>query len=421
MKPTSFHSVQTIAPDRNLPVSRVAKPGYVLHTENGQSIVLGAQIAGGGEGHIFKINSPSYVAKVYMPEKTTTHKLAKIQTLIQKGIDFPGICLPKALLYNSKDEFVGYIMKKAEGEKVRSLYMKPLFLKKFPSWKKRDLVELCITILKKIGYLHKNGIILGDINPDNILVKSPKDVYFVDCDSYQVDGYPCPVGTIPFTPPELQNKGHYNSYLRTMGNENFAVAVLLFSLMVTGQMPYNQKDGESAQQNIIDMNFSYPLGEASNKKTPAGQWRFLWSHLPRFMKDAFYNTFNKGGTYSTEGTRLNSYDWFKKFSEYLRLLDSGKYGEQDEMSEQVYPTRFKKQRGVTYVKCPQCGEDTDEHIIGKYGICMECLRKNRLSRYQSSSAPQNKSVYRGTFSRPARARTSQNPLASVWEVLNWFI
>lgn len=137
------------------------------------------------------------------------------------------------------------------------------------------MVELCITILKKIGYLHKNGIILGDINPDNILVKSPKEVYFVDCDSYQVDGYPCPVGTIPFTPPELQNKGHYNSYLRTIGNENFAVAVLLFSLMVTGQMPYNQKDGESAQQNIIDMNFSYPLGEASNKKTPAGQWRFL--------------------------------------------------------------------------------------------------------------------------------------------------
>ena len=103
MKPTSFHSVQTIAPDRNLPVSRVAKPGHILHTENGQSIVLGAQIAGGGEGHIFKINSPSYVAKVYMPEKTTTHKLAKIQTLIQKGIDFPGICLPKARKMSSWD------------------------------------------------------------------------------------------------------------------------------------------------------------------------------------------------------------------------------------------------------------------------------------------------------------------------------
>jgi len=412
---------QTIAPDQKLPVSQVARPGHIMHTENGQSIVLGAQIAGGGEGHVFKTNSPSYVAKVYMPEKTTTHKLAKIKKLIQKGIDFPGICLPKALLYNSKDEFVGYLMKKAEGEKVRSLYTKPLFLKKFPNWKKRDLVELCVTILKKIGYLHKNGIILGDINPDNILVKTPKDIFFVDCDSYQVDGIPCPVGVIPFTPPELQGLDHYNSCLRTVGNENFAVAVLLFSLMVTGQMPYNQKNGATAQQNIINMDFSYPLGEASNKKTPNGPWRFLWSHLPRFLKDAFYNTFNKGGKYSTESSRLSTYDWFKKFNDYLTLLDSGKFGKQDEMSELVYPTRFKKQKGITYVKCPQCREDTDESVIGKFGICLECLRKNRLRHCQKASTPRHTSGYSGTFSRSTSTHVSRSSFNTIREIINWFI
>ena len=235
MKAALNKTAQSIVPDRNLPVSLVAKPGHVLHMQNGQYVTLGTILGQGGEGSVFKTNTP-YVAKIYRPEKTTSHKMAKIQALLDKRIDCPGVCFPKAILYNSRNEFVGYLMGMVEGEKVRSLYMKPLFLKKFPSWKKRDLVELCITILKKIGYLHKNGIILGDINPDNILVKSPKDVYFVDCDSYQVDGYPCPVGTIPFTPPELQKKVHYGSYLRTVGNENFAVAVLLFSLMVTGQI-----------------------------------------------------------------------------------------------------------------------------------------------------------------------------------------
>ena len=421
MKTMLNRPVQTIAPDKKLPVSLVAKPGHILHTENGQSIVLGAQIASGGEGHAFRTNSPSYVAKVYMPEKTTSHKLAKIQKLIQKGIDFPGICLPKALLYNSKDEFVGYLMKKAEGEKVRSLYIKPLFLKKFPGWKKRDLVELCITILKKIGFLHRNGIILGDINPDNILVKTPTDVFFVDCDSYQVDGFPCPVGTIPFTPPELQNREGYSSFLRTVGNENFAVAVLLFSLMVTGQMPYNQKNGESAQQNIVNMDFSYPLGEASNKKTPNGPWRFMWSHLPRFLKEAFYNTFNKGGSYSTEGSRLGVLDWYKKLNAYLDLLDSGKYGEQDEMSEQVYPTRFKKQKGVIYVKCPQCGEDTNESVISKFGICLECLRKNRLRHSQRTSTSRHTSGYSGTFSRSTSTYVSRSSFGTIREIINWFM
>ena len=371
--------MQKIAPDRRIPVSQIVKAGDVLHTENQQSVILGSVLGEGGEGAAYKTNTP-YVAKVYKPEKTTSHRLAKLQALLRKGLSCPGICLPKALLYNSKNEFVGYLMEKAEGVKLRNLYIKPLLQKTFPHWRKRDLVELGISILQRIGYLHSKGIVLCDINADNIIVRTPKEVYFVDCDSYQVDGYPCTVGTIPFTAPELQNKVVCGSGLRTIGNENFAIAVLLFSLMVTGQMPYNQKGGESSQGNIISMDFSYPLGEKSNKKTPNGPWRFLWSHLPKYLKEAFYETFSKGGKYSTESTRLGAFEWYKKLNYYLSLLDTGKLGEQDKMSEELYPTRFKKQKGVTYVTCPRCNEDTDQSHFSKEGICMECQRKIWLSR-----------------------------------------
>lgn len=364
--------------DYNIPVSFICKTGHIVYTPNGHAITLGTVLGEGGEGTVFATNT-QFVAKIYKPEKTTAHKQAKIRALINRKINCPGICCPKAELYNSKNEFIGYLMDKACGEKLRSLYIKPILQKKFPSWKKRDLVELSKTILEKIGYLHGQNIILGDINPDNILVKSPKEVCFVDCDSYQIDGYPCPVGTIPFTPPELQNKGHYSSYLRTTGNENFAIAVLLFSLMVTGQMPYNKKEGISTRQNIINMDFSYPFGESSNKKTPNGPWRFMWSHLPRFLKDAFYNTFSKGGSFSTEDTRLGTYAWFKKFRAYLDLLDSGKYRTQDEMSEWIYPTRFKKQQGIEYIKCTRCGNETDRKFVNTQGICMECQRKQRIA------------------------------------------
>ena len=371
--------MQKIGSDRRLPVSQVVKSGDVLHTQNQQSVMLGSVLGEGGEGAVFKTNTP-YVAKTYKPEKTTFHRLAKLQALLRMALSCPGICLPKALLYNSKNEFVGYLMAKAEGVKLRNLYIKPLLQKKFPHWKKRDLVELCVNILLRIGYLHSKGIILGDINPDNILVRTPKEVYFVDCDSYQVDGYPCAVGTVPFTAPELQKKGAYGSYLRTIGNENFAVAVLIFTLMVTGQQPYNQKEGQSTQDNILNMDFSYPFGANSNKKTPNGPWRFLWSHLPKFMKEAFFETFNKEGKCSTESTRLGAFEWYRKINYYLGLLDTGKLGEQDKMSEELYPTRFKKQKGVTYVKCPRCGEDIDKAHLGKEGICMECQRKMWHSR-----------------------------------------
>lgn len=394
MNTTLNKPMQKISPDRRLPVTKSVKPGDVLHTQNQQSVTLGSVLGEGGEGSVFKTNTP-YVAKVYKPEKTTSHRLAKLQALLHMGLSCPGICLPKALLYNSKNEFVGYLMEKADGVKLRNLYIKPLLKKTFPHWRKRDLTELCVNILRRIGYLHSKGIVLGDINPDNILVRTPKEVYFVDCDSYQVDGYPCAVGTIPFTAPELQNKGAYDSFLRTIGNENFAVAVLLFSLMVTGQMPYNQKGGETSQGNIINMDFSYPLGEKSNKKTPNGPWRFLWSHLPKYLKEAFYETFSKGGKYSTESSRLSAFEWYKKLNYYLGLLDTGKLGEQDKMSEELYPTRFKKQKGVTYVTCPRCNEDTDQSHFTKEGICMECQRKIWLSRQfrnRTSRAPVRKTV-----------------------------
>jgi DNA-binding helix-hairpin-helix protein with protein kinase domain len=394
MNPTLNNPTQKIAPDRRLPVTQVVKPGDVLHTEKQQSVMLGPVLGEGGEGAVFKTSTP-LVAKIYKPEMTTSHRLAKLQILLRKGLSCPGLCLPKALLYNSKNEFVGYLMEKAEGVKLHNLYIKPLLQKNFPHWQKRDIVELAINILQRIGYLHSKGIVLVDINPDNLLVRTPKEVYFVDCDSYQVDGYPCTVGTIPFTAPELQNRASRNNLLRTIGNENFAIAVLLFSLMVTGQMPYNQKGGDTSQRNIISMDFSYPLGEKSNKKTPNGPWRFLWSHLPKYLKEAFYETFSKGGKYSTESSRLGAIEWYKKLNHYLNLLDTGKLGEQDKMSEVLYPTRFKKQKGVTYVTCPRCNEDTDESHFSKEGICMECQRKIWLSRQlgkRTSRTPMRRTI-----------------------------
>lgn len=99
-------------------------------------------------------------------------------------------------------------------------------------------MTLCITILKKLKYLHDRNVILGDINPNNILVVSPTEVYFVDTDSYQIEGFPCPVGTINFTAPEIQRKD-FSTFLRTIGNERFAVATLLFMIMLPGKPPYS--------------------------------------------------------------------------------------------------------------------------------------------------------------------------------------
>ena len=186
--------------------------------------------------------------------------------MLSKKIECEGVCYPVAALYNSNKEFIGYMMPKAKGKELqKSIFIKPLFLKNFPNWKKRDTVELCITILEKIKYLHDRNIVMGDINPANILIVSPKEVYFVDTDSYQVEDFPCPVGTNNYTAPEIQRK-HFSDFLRTMGNENFAVATLLFMIMLPGKPPYSQQGGEDPINNIIKMDFSYPLYNKKERK-----------------------------------------------------------------------------------------------------------------------------------------------------------
>ena len=73
-------------------------------------------------------------------------------------------------------------------------------------------------------------------------------------------------------------------------------------------------------------------------------WRFCWSHLPRYLKNDFYETFRKGGLHSTEQTRFSTDVWLRKFEYYLDLLQSGKLCEHDSMSMELFPTRLKKNR-----------------------------------------------------------------------------
>ena len=336
----------------------------------------------GGEGTIYFTDIPNVVAKIYKREKIDKVKFEKIKLMLTKNIECEGVCFPIACVYNKKNQFVGYLMNKAQGKELQKcVFIPPLLKKTFPDWKKNDTVELCVTILKKIKYLHDRNVILGDINPNNILVVSPKEVYFVDTDSYQIEGYPCPVGTINFTAPEIQRK-RFNEFLRTVGNERFAVATLLFMIMLPGKPPYSMQGGVDQIDNIINMDFAYASGEKTTGKAPEGMWRFCWSHLPRYLKDDFYQTFRKDGEHSTEQTRYSTGDWLQKFENYMYLLTSGKYAEQDEMSLELFPTRLKKNPKATYVTCKLCGSEVDEDKT-QQGYCYSCLKKGET--YQCAS------------------------------------
>ncbi|MFJ5770798.1 hypothetical protein [Psychrobacillus sp. NPDC093180] len=349
----------------------------VVYDVRKRPVKLIKEIGKGGEGSVYSTSELGIVAKIYKKEKITKEKFDKLELMISNKIEYEGVCYPKTLLFNDKNEFVGYTMPQAEGKELRHFLFVPkkVFEMRNPEWKRKDLVELCLTILDKIVYLHSRNIILGDINPFNILVVSSKKVYFVDVDSFQVEGFPCPVGTDNFTAPEIQGK-NYKDFLRTFGNEHFAVATLMFSILFLGKSPYSQTGGETNANNIRGMDFPYTFKEERADNTPKGQWRYIWSNLSYSTKKAFYETFQKGELHSEEKTRLTATDWQKVMRKYYQELNSGKLIEQDEIANEIYPNRFKVIGDAKdkLKECKICRQSFYKGTLNQ-GICRSCLNK----------------------------------------------
>lgn len=287
----------------------------VVRGEDGNKKILGEVVLGtqvgqrGGEGTVYKCNIPNKVCKIYHKDKITKFRLEKLVRMQAANIKIKGICYPEELLYNEKGQFVGYLMNEAKGNKLKTSVMHPMAIKdKFPNWNRKQLVELCISILEITEQLHKSNIIIGDINANNILVADYNKVYFIDCDSFQIENYPCPVGTEDFTPRELQGKKYY-SFLRTKEHDMFAITILIFMILFLGKHPYSAKGGANPAKNIKNGNFPYKFRGRKGEDVPDGSWKFIWNNLPMKMKEIFEDCFadNKKPSIKDLKTVLFSY------------------------------------------------------------------------------------------------------------------
>lgn len=125
-------------------VSIYPKEGDTVTAERGgnrKPIKLVKAGPSGGEGTIYTTDIPNVVAKIYKPGKVDKAKFEKLKLMMTKNINCEGVCFPIAMLYNSKDEFVGFLMNKAQGKELQKCLFIPQLLKKyFPNWKKKDTV-----------------------------------------------------------------------------------------------------------------------------------------------------------------------------------------------------------------------------------------------------------------------------------------
>lgn len=362
-----------------------------MHLSSGTTLRLVNKISAGGEGTIYATSRPSYIVKVYHRDKLTEALKLKIEKMSELNIKNKAnifqIAWPEEVAFNSEKKFIGYLMKRIEGKTLQELCFVPKAAE-LNNLKRKDLVRIALNILQAFTYLHLKNIVIGDINPLNILIDQSNNyrVGLIDTDSYQIGNFTCEVGTLKFTRPKLLRKGiNFNTYRRTPADEAFAVAVLIFSILMLGKHPYSYRGGEDVIENMKLGNFPYRLKnlDVSSEETPVGPWKAIWSHIHPIVREPL-------GQVLTEQKEIKNMDDLIKYEKelikalntYLHFIETGKSTNELIPKYIWLPDTIEK----VNVKCSKCGyefkmsKDLYEKILkrGDNPLCIIHLQEKYL-------------------------------------------
>lgn len=369
------------APSGGLRLRRAGKPFYV-DREN----LLASP---GGEGTICATQDPRLAAKLYHPHCLTPQREQKLTLMLERDPHIEALAWPVDILEDENGRFQGFVMEKKAGVEMAVSVMRPNQMTSpkspLPGWTRLSLAELCAAIAGVFDQLHQRGILMGDVNPRNFLIRDSRTPYFIDCDSYQVGPFRCPVGTPIFTDPEIYRRQgtdtpNYSAFDRTLENEYYALASLLFQVVMLGKAPFSSTRGTNLIDSIKSYQFAFPFGEESGgQDAPIGAYRMIWSHLPYRLKEAFHRVF------TGKRPRPTPAEWKRLFLFYASLIREGK------STDELLPRAYKELHGEGAAKfitvtCSECGrtftmdEESYQRRSDKEHLrCQLCAANARLN------------------------------------------
>ncbi len=345
-----FHSIAEMIEDYPFPsISSLASNNTYIDSDGrasiddvvlattGEKFTLVKRLSGGAEGMVFFTDNPKYVAKIYHKGVITPLRWAKLKKLTEIGITSHGFCTPQHLLY-FRGVPVGYTMFMGKGHTLGNVFDGPdAMIDNYPDWTRLDVCETLLTLIGKYLYLQMHDIIAGDIQLKNALINTSSDLYLIDMDSVQIGNLPCPVGTEDFTDPRLWGRD-FSSFVRTLKDEDYSIAMLVFTVLFCGLHPYATRNGaETLREEILNHNFPYTLDNSDTEHIPLGGYDHIWEYLPDNLRTMLYNTFHEGKIYE-------AVCWRAAVQEYMRDLENFVYD--DPEAYKLFPCENIKQASV---------------------------------------------------------------------------
>jgi DNA-binding helix-hairpin-helix protein with protein kinase domain len=273
----------------------------IFHTSQSETARLGRRIGAGAEGEVYEVQDKGdLVAKIYYepPPPEKAEKLVVLSRLANERL-FNLSAWPVTTLSDTSDgEVIGFVMKKiSHAEEVHALHSPKSRLQKFPEASWAFLIYVAANIARAVAAIHEHGLVIGDVNPKNILVTRKATVYLLDVDSFQVSAegktYRCEGGFPEYTPPELQGVA-FRDVDRSQEHDSFGLAVVIFQLLFMGRHPFSGRylgAGEMPlEQAIREFRFAYgDDAEARKMQQPPGTLEL--DSMPSQFVDLFRRAF----------------------------------------------------------------------------------------------------------------------------------
>jgi DNA-binding helix-hairpin-helix protein with protein kinase domain len=246
-----------------------------LEGQDQEFTLEGPLLGRGGEASIYAVPGRADVAaKIYHnPTSEQADKLAAMLAAPPVAPPSPGehvtIAWPIGRLHETEGErrVVGYLMPRLEtAHLIWEFYNPSARLEICPQFHHGPLLRLARNLAGAVRLLHERGYVIGDLNESNVAATVQGLVTLIDVDSFQTPGgdrlHRCRVGRPDYTPAELQGAS-FADVDRRLEHDNFALAVLIFQLLMQGIHPFAGTSAGGEPDSIA-------------ARIAAGAWPYAW-------------------------------------------------------------------------------------------------------------------------------------------------
>ena len=348
----------------------------IYYGRNHKTYTLGTKLGSGGEGEIYDIvGNPSLVAKIYFNSKFNPvpgnsnprrNLKEKIETMLEQPVQ-PNVngvltvAWPQDILLNQQGQFIGYVMPRVKSTNhIFAASRERERVQLYPHYTWKTSIAIAYNLSLAVRTIHQSNAVIGDMNPNNIMIDEHGHVTIIDTDSFNITNkktgkvYKCSVGISEMLAPELQGKNLANP--RSVFNEktdDFSLAIHICTLLMNNCHPFgctsfnisqSSKSTNPIVYNIVRGNCPY----VSHSKVKASSDSPDFNMLPEYIRNLFDRTFKYTSSTAIKSSTINKRPSAEEWRVALEKLleDNMKTCKKHSPEVHVYP--------ASYHKCPWC-------------------------------------------------------------------